>query len=652
MTQFWQLEIDSQQVAWLQLDCPKSSVNTLSVEVIEALEQQLAHIETQNYCGLVIYSGKEKGFIAGADIKQFVGFAKDEQAVLKMIQRAQAVFSRLEALPMPTVAMIEGFCLGGGCELALACDYRVAADTVATKIGLPEVKLGIQPGWGGSVRLPRLIGVLPAMGVMLAGRVVSAARARSLKIVDCVAPVRTLRATALFYVLKKPAKQHPGWKAASLAWPGMRSIVGVFLRRTLRKKVQQTHYPAPYGLVEQWVAHGAKGQAAFTAEAHGISALMVSDTCQNLVRVFFLQERLKSFAKVPVPGSIRRVHVIGAGTMGGDIAAWCALKGFHVTLQDQSIDKIAPAMVRARALFAKKCPDRSLRQQAMDRLVPDVLGDGLTVADWVIEAVFESVKIKHEVLRQMESRAPAKAVLATNTSSIPLEQLAQAMKEQQRLVGIHFFNPVSMMPLIEVVKTAYTAESSVQAALAFVGRLAKLPLPVASSPGFLVNRILMPYMMEAVRLLEEGVDAQVIDQAAVDFGMPMGPVHLADQVGLDVCACVAQNLSEKTKEAVPQLLQEKVQAGHLGVKTGSGFYQYRHKKRLLSRVASHAADKKDIQERLLKPLAETAAQCLEEGVVADADLLDAGLVFGTGFAPFRGGLMHYLKSKTKESSCH
>ena len=355
---------------------------------------------------------------------------------------------------------------------------------------------------------------------------------------------------------------------------------------------------------------------------------------RNLIRVFFLQTRLKGLGdkKAFTP---RHVHVIGAGTMGGDIAAWCALRGFTVTLQDREAKYLSQAFKRAHQLFDKRLRVTADHNAALDRLIPDLEGKGVERADVVIEAIFENTEAKHAIFRDVEPRMKPDAVLATNTSSIPLEELASVLKEPDRLVGIHFFNPVAMMPLVEIVKTESSSDLAIERATAFTQHIGKLPLPVKSSPGFLVNRILMPYLMEAFILFGEGVAPEAIDKAATDFGMPMGPVALADTVGLDICLSVAENLSHSFDVEVPPGLRKIVEDNKLGKKTGRGFYRYKKGKPVMDKDAD-MGEQKVIQNRLVYRLLNEAAACID-----DMDLLDAGVIFGTGFAPFRGGPLNY-----------
>ncbi len=385
-------------------------------------------------------------------------------------------------------------------------------------------------------------------------------------------------------------------------------------------------------------------------EANSVARLIQGSKVRNLVRVFFLQTRLKGLGdkKSFAP---RHVHVIGAGTMGGDIAAWCALRGFNVTLQDREAKFLGNAFKRAHRLYAKRLKATAERNAALDRLIPDIHGDGVARADVVIEAIFEDIDAKHAIYRDIEPRMKPGAVLATNTSSIPLETLATALQEPDRLVGIHFFNPVAMMPLVEIVKTESSSQQTIQHAIAFTQQIGKLPLPVKSSPGFLVNRILMPYLVEAFTLYDEGLAPEAIDKAATDFGMPMGPVELADTVGLDICYSVAQNLSQAFGIDVPAGLKKFVDSKQLGKKSDRGFYQYKKGKPIKDKDAD-PGDQKMIQNRLIFRFLNEAVACLQEEIVEDQDLLDAGIIFGTGFAPFRGGPMNYTLEQGVEAIMH
>ncbi|MCX7114975.1 MAG: 3-hydroxyacyl-CoA dehydrogenase NAD-binding domain-containing protein [Gammaproteobacteria bacterium] len=637
----WKVEIDHKKIAWLGLDRANSAVNTINHQILDELNSLLQDIEERaDLIGVVIHSLKKKGFIAGADVHLFSKFETSEP-VLEFLRKGQVVFARLESLTIPTIALIDGFCLGGGLELALACRYRIATDSIDTKLGLPEILLGFHPGWGGTVRLPRLIGGLNALGQMiLLGKSVSGSRAKQLGIVDDVVPYRQLKRAAYAYMQQPPKPHAPSWMEAMTNRAGMRTLLAAFMRYKTSKFVNKNHYPAPFATIDLWEREGAVGERSYLQEIDSVEHLMTqNDTAKNLIRAFLLRDRMKGFAKNS-SFKAQKVHVIGAGTMGGDIAAWCALCGLTVTIQDKSIEQIAPMMVRATLLYKKVLKKPYLVQAALDRLIPDVSGEGIRRADVVIEAVFENLNVKRAIFKRIEAEARPDALIATNTSSIPLEEIAEALTQPERLVGIHFFNPVSKMELVEVVHSSKTASTVYDAACAFVGQIRKLPLPVKSSPGFLINRVLMPYLMSAVALLEEGHKPEQVDLAAKAFGMMMGPVELADTVGLDVCLAVAENLISHFGGTVPQLLRDKVKKGNLGRKSGHGFYLYKKGKAVKKHI--DASEKNDVLiDRLMGPLVKEANLCLKEKVVQDADLLDGGMIFATGFAPFRGGPIHW-----------
>ena len=634
----WQSKLDDDAILWITLDQQKTSTNVLSVSVLEQLDGLLDEVSRNIPKAIVFRSGKERGFIAGADVSEFLQ-VKTTQEALIMIKRGQTLFSRIANLPCPTIAMIEGFCMGGGTELALACDYRVALDDDNTRIGLPEVKLGIHPAFGGLVRSTAIINPLKSLELMLTGRGLSARAAKAIGLVDQAQPKRQMERAVRKIALSRPERQKMPLLGKFLSLPGIRNLLAGYMKKQVAKKAPRQHYPAPYALLDVWANYYGDHQRMMEEEANSVARLIQGEKVRNLVRVFFLQTRLKGLGdkKSFIP---QHVHVIGGGTMGGDIAAWCALRGFKVTLQDREAKYLSNAFKRANQLFAKRLKTTTQRNAAIDRLIPDVDGAGVEKADVIIEAIFEDIDAKQAIYRDVEARMKPDAVLATNTSSIPLETLETVLKQPDRLVGIHFFNPVAMMPLVEIVASKSTSEQTLMQATAFTQHIGKLPLPVKSSPGFLVNRILMPYLVEAFTLYDEGVAPEAIDKAATDFGMPMGPVELADTVGLDICQSVAQNLSEAYAIELPAGLNRFVEKKHLGKKTGRGFYQYKNGKPVRDKDVD-LGDQESIQNRLVFRFINEAAACLQEGIVEDKDLLDAGIIFGTGFAPFRGGPMNY-----------
>ena len=642
----WQVHSDDEGILWLTLDKQDTATNVLSVSVLDQLNVLIDQVLQNNPVAVIIRSGKKSGFIAGADVREFLQVSNRQEALI-MIKRGQKVFTRLESLPCPTVALIEGFCMGGGTELALACDYRVALDDSATKIGLPEVKLGIHPAFGGLVRLTEKINPLKSLEMMLSGRALSARQAKSMGLVDLIQPQRQIKRAAQQLALLRPEKRSMPWLGKLLSLPGFRHLLTSFMKKQVAKKAPRQHYPAPYALLDVWCKYYGNKKRMMEEEANSVARLMQGETVRNLIRVFFLQTRLKGLGDKKSL-KLRHVHVIGAGIMGGDIAAWCALRGIIVTLQDREPEYLSDAMKRAHKLFARKLKTTHERNAALDRLIPDCNGYGVEKADVIIEAIFEDKDAKQAIYRDIERRMKPDAVLATNTSSIPLEDLATVLKNPKRLIGIHFFNPVAMMPLVEIVKTAETSANTIQQAIAFTLHIGKLPLPVKSSPGFLVNRILMPYLVEAITLYDEGVSPEAIDKAALDFGMPMGPVELADTVGLDICYSVAENLAQASDISVPSGLEKMVNNKNLGKKTGRGFYKYKNGKPIKDRDADQG-DQKMIQNRLIFRFLNESASCIAEKIVDDKDMLDAGLIFGTGFAPFRGGPLNYSLQQGIES---
>ena len=582
------------------------------------------------------------GFIAGADIGEFRGMT-DAADIEARLTKANAVVDRLDHLTVPTVAVIHGYCLGGGLEIALACDYRIAVDDA--RFGFPEVMLGLHPGLGGTVRLPRLINPLEAMTMMLTGRNVRAGRAKSLGLVDAVVPERHVKAAATAAV-DRPA-QDPARRPADRARQQhalAASLAAKRMRTETAKKAPIAHYPAPHALIDLWENHGGNPQDMHKAEIASFARLMVTTTSRNLVRVFFLREKLKGLADGEWSG--RRVHVIGAGAMGGDIAAWCAWHGFTVTLADMKEEPLGKAMARAAELYGKIGHKRIETRNALDRLIPDLTGEGVRTADLVIEAVPETLELKRKVYAATEPKMRPGAILATNTSSIPLEELRVGLQRPDHLVGLHFFNPVSRMQLVEVVSHDQAAPDVLTRARAFLGRIDRLPAPVKSAPGFLVNRALTPYMLEAMVMLDEGIKRETIDAAAVAFGMPMGPIELADTVGLDICLHVAETLKADLVRPMPDLspvLRKKVEAGELGRKSGKGFYEWKDGEPVKDREAPQPTE--EMTDRLILPMLDVCVACLREGVVADEDTIDGAMIFATGFAPFRGGPMHYIRSR-------
>ena len=639
----WKIERDEENICWLHLDVSDSSTNVLSAAVLDELSEVLDEQAQSLPQGIVFVSDKANGFIAGADINEFTVVKTHDEAMV-MLNRGHDIMNKVESMPCTTVAMIKGFCLGGGMELALACNYRVMCDEPSTRVGLPEIKLGIHPGYGGSVRSILKAGPVAAMNAMLTGRMLQGRQAKRMGLVDDLVAERQLKRAARFFVINKPAPKQLGLKDKIMNHRLVRPFIAKQMRKQVASKARKDHYPAPYKLINLWQKHMDNPRRMLKEEAESVAGLVTDYTAQNLVRVFFLQEKLKSQGKKS-EFKPKHIHVIGGGIMGGDIAAWCALRGFNVTVQDREPAVLAATMKRSNDMFKKKFKkDKRSIRNALDRLMPDHKGIGVKQADIVIEAIFEDKDVKQTLYKSIEPQMKEDAILATNTSSIPLEQLASCLKDPGRLVGVHFFNPVALMPLVEIVRGDNTSDDVMKKALAFGRQIDKLPLAVKSTPGFLVNRILMPYLLEAVEMYEEGVPAEKIDQAALNFGMPMGPIELADTVGLDVCRSVAKILSETMNVRLPEKMDSMVNNKKLGKKSGEGFYKWVKGKPVKDKNATYAHTK-DLEDRLIFRLLNEAAACLREKVVEDEELIDAGVIFGTGFAPFRGGPMHHIHSE-------
>ena len=643
----WRLKFDLDGICWLTIDREGESANSLSSDVFSELELIVSQLENDPPRGLILQSGKSKSFNVGADVREFDAVKSPAEAEA-FIREAHAVLDRIEALPFPTAVIIEGYCLGGGLELALCFDYRVARNDESTRLGYPEVKLGIYPGFGGSARTTRQIGGFQAMPIMLTGRMLRAHQARALGLVDqLVGPHGSPRWAARRAVLAGRKSRGPNWLARlSNSGPARRFLAGQMRKKTAAK-ANPAHYPAPFELIEAWERYGDDPRQMLDEEARRVARLINGSTSIGLRRVFHLMESLKANGK----GSgfrARRVHVIGAGVMGGDIAAWCVLQGLEVTLQDREMKYIEPALKRAVSLFRKrlKAPDRIAG--ARSRLLADVEGAGAARADVIIEAIFENLTVKQELFRDLETRVKPGALLATNTSAIPLRDIASVLKRPERLIGLHFFNPVASMPLVEVVYDDATDSDEVERGAAFCNQINRFPLPVVSSPGFLVNRVLARYMLKAFQLhRERGLAKEALDQAVVDFGMPMGPVELADTVGLDVGLGVMTTLgSEETAEDA-KVLQSYVEQGKLGKKSGEGFYKWKNGKPVKDPSAIEGVNLQSLAKELMQPYFDECQACLNDGIVASRNDIDAGMIFGTGFAPFRGGPLFYLASQSR-----
>ena len=641
----WKVKHDKDGIAWLHLDVPKSSANILNEQVIIELDTIILDLMDNTPTGVVLLSDKESGFIAGADINEFTTF-ESEEAALVNIQRAHTIFNNIENLSCPTVALIHGFCLGGGMELSLACKYRIAEED-SSRLGLPEVKLGIHPGFGGTVRSIERMGSFAALDFMLTGRTLKARQAKKSGLINFAVPKRHMITAARQTVLKPPKIKSRPWWESIINHSLIRPVIAKMMIKKVAVRAARNHYPAPYAMIELWKNHLDDRNKMLKEQAKPIAHLLVGKTAQNLIRIYKLTDQLKGLAKSKAV-SIEHIHVIGGGVMGGDIAIWCALQGYSVTLQDQRHETLAAVIKRAAKLYKRLLKQNRLVNSALDRLTPDINGNGLVKADVVIEAIFEDAEVKSNLYREIEPKLKRTAIIATNTSSIPLEKLTDSLKKPDRLVGLHFFNPVSKMPLVEIVVGEKTSKKAQQVATTLTKKIKKLPLPVTSTPGFLVNRILMPYLTEAVTLFEEGVPITVIDKVALNFGMPMGPIELADTVGLDICLHVAENLAESMPITVSEHLRELVNKKILGKKTGKGFYNFKKGKLVKPKQKSGYTPPSDIEDRMILRMINETMACLREQVAESKDFIDAGIIFGTGFAPFHGGPLQYVKDRGQE----
>jgi len=636
----FQIGRDENDIAWVFFDRQGESVNTLNRDVLEDLSSVLDHVQKSPPAGLVIRSTKESGFCAGADIRDFREVASPLD-MSKELSEGKTVLDRLEALPYPTVAVVHGHCLGGGFELALACDYRIAVE--GAKFGFPEVQLGLHPGLDGSVRLTRLINPVEAMSHMLTGKTAYTRKAKALGIVSKIVEERHVRA-CVKDVIKNTPKAGSHSFVDSLLGTGLgRSFAAKKMRSQTAKQAPKVNYPAPYALIDLWEKHGSDRKAMSQAETLSFSQLMFSETAKNLIRVYFLREDLKSAGQTK--SELGHLHVIGAGAMGGDIAAWSAIQGLNVSLADIQNKAIGGAINRAKAMTQKRHLDSLQSRDALDRLIPDPKQNGVHQADILIEAGPEVEKIKKQIYASVEPDLQTTAVLATNTSSLPLADIGNSLKKKGRFAGIHFFNPVASLDLVEVVNWSGANKVTMERSRGFIGQIGKLPVDVKSAPGFLVNRALMPYILEAILMLDEGIKAETIDRAAEEFGMPVGPIELADQVGLDICEHVGDVLREQLKTPVaeiPEFVRQKVKDGNLGRKTGQGFYKWED-----GRAKKGEAEKppENSQDRLILPMLNACATCLRNDIVDDEDSLDGAMIFATGFAPFRGGPMNYAHSR-------
>lgn len=646
----WRLEIDIESIAWATFDREGESANTLGRRPLEELGRIIEWAgkaaAEKRIRGLGILSGKPSGFIVGADIREF-DTLDTEQKVIDAITPVNQMLDSLEKLPIPVVCGIHGFCLGGGLELALACHFRIATRDDATRLGFPEVKLGLFPGFNGTARAIRQAGPIAAMQNMLTGKMLRASAARRIGLLDSLVPGPLELRWAVRKAILRNRKSKPAGAASRLMlqWPA-RGLLARRMRAETAKKAREAHYPAPFRLIDLFEAHAGSQTTLKREETKAFAPLMVGETSRNLRRVFNLSEMLKAQAPKTLGFKPRHVHVIGAGVMGADIAGWCVASGMEVSLQDLSNEQIEKGIAAQEKTLKRRFRTKAELEAARTRLIADPDGIYISRADIVIEAIVEKLDIKQTLFKDLEAKLKPGAIMATNTSSIMIEDIAAALDTRSRLIGIHFFNPVAQMPLVEVIRGHDSRQEDIDKGCAFVTALGKFPIIAKSVPGFLVNRVLAPYMFEAFQRLEAGENKDRIDEAAKVFGMPMGPIELADTVGLDVCLHVGKILSpaDTSSDIENSQLARLVAAGKLGKKTGTGFYGWKDGKPVRGETTFSDADVEALGRDLVKPLIDECERCLADGVVANADLVDAGVIFGTGFAPFRGGPLHYRAS--------
>lgn len=647
---------DEKNIVTVTLDVPGKPVNTCSPQLLADLAQAIAEIEKNPPAGVIFASAKPKSFNAGADLHEIRKMNREE--VLQYLTDGQTLFNRIASLPTPTVAAIGGDCMGGGCELALACTYRVAADNNAINIGLPETKLGLIPAWGGSTRLPRIIGLSRALPILLAGQTMTPRKAARVGLVDEVVRPEALMSAARRMLSTLPARHQPGKLDRVIA------VVPKLRRKVLDKAEAQTrattlgNYPAPMKLIEVVRVGYEQGErAGFDAERNAMIDLMETDATRNLLRLFFLKQASKKWTADEIKADarpIKHVAVIGGGTMGAGIVYALVRAGFQVRLIESDTNALGAALGRVKKQLDEDVQshrmDRLAARHAMNRVAPSVEWTGLGLVDVVIEAVVENMDVKRDIFAKLDSLVRPETVLATNTSSLSVTEMASATKHPNRVVGLHFFNPVKKMPLVEVVRTAQSDGPSLASAVQLASRIGKVPILVGDAPGFVVNRVLIPYLREAISLALEGVPYTAIDQAIKQWGMPMGPFELLDEIGLDVASYVLKSLTPGVEAPVPPALKQAIERGWMGKKTGVGFYVHAKKKQLKPNAEMatlmYAGEPKsmsdeEIVDRLITPMVGEAMKLLDERIIASPDALDLATVLGIGFAPFRGGLANY-----------
>ncbi len=658
-------------VGLLVFDQFQEKANKLSTPNMLRLFELLLEIEKdQSIQALVLISRKPTIFIAGADISEIQKMQSGNQTA-EALMKLQAVFTYLEQLPIPSIAAIHGACMGGGTELSLACDYRMVSDGPETKIGLPEVLLGVLPGWGGTQRLPKLVGLETALDMILTGKTVDGKKAKKMGLADKVVPKENLEAKAIAWATelaktkRKSAKSGP--KSLLSKIPGGKWLIFDQARKQVMSKTKG-NYPAPLKIIETLKkTYGGSLEAGLKKEANAFVELVTTPESANLIHVYYLQERTKKdkgTASGVAGKEVKRAGVLGAGVMGGGVAQLFAAKNIPVRMKDITWDAIAKGYQAATKIFRKQVERKKMRKFEFDNAMARIEGtttySGFQQLDLVVEAVVENLDVKRLVFQELEGHTRADAILATNTSSLSVTQIASAAKDPKRVVGMHFFNPVDKMPLIEVIRGKETSDEAVATVFALSKKLGKTPIVVNDGPGFVVNRILAPYLNEAVYLLSEGISPSKMDKVIEGFGMPMGPCTLLDEIGLDVGAKVSKILFEAfgARMQPPALMEKVSQDKRYGKKTGKGIYNYPGGKQqvdsgLFGRIGvqenNGAVSEEMIQKRCIYVMINEAARCVEDQLVRDVSDIDIGMIFGTGFAPFRGGLLRYADQVGAES---
>jgi len=663
----FRLEAHASGIALLWFDDSDRKVNLLDSEALASLRRVLDALRQRTDPSfpraLVLLSGKDEQFIAGADVSEFDRITDVAQAEAK-VKEAQELFEDYAKLPYPTVSAINGPCMGGGTELSLAFRYRICSNSRKVAIGLPEVQLGILPGFGGTLRLPRLIGLLPSLDLLLTGRTLDPRRALRAGLVDAVLPHERFSERAVQWTEALLADPHLvkrrtpalGLRVVETISPMRNAILGQARRRVLKESYG--HYPAPLEILNVLRATwGMRIGDGLKIEREAVARLLFTPESKSLRRIFAMREDAKRRPETTRARTVGHVAVMGAGTMGGEIAYLFSSRGMRVRLRDLKPEPLLRSLSHARSLFDREVSRRRLTKaemaQSLARIEPALDLSGLKVADLVLEAVVEDLPVKQALFRELENLVPDRCVFATNTSSLSVRAMAKGLKNPGRVVGMHFFNPATKMPLVEVIRTDLSDASAVETVIALCRRLGKTPVLVADAPGFLVNRILMPYLAEAVALVERGQPVRAIDRALRDFGMPMGPLELLDEIGLDVARKVAHVLRDAYGERTPSLglIDKLVAAGELGKKTDMGFYNYENGKRQgvngeieSSNPAEGPLTPAQMVDRLIDAMVNEAALALEERVVSRPEDVDLAMVLGTGFPPFRGGLLRYADS--------